>query len=110
MQKVTAVINEWTNELDHKGNYVSFTIDCSAGNSKWQIKHRFSDFENLNTYLKPNYGNLPSMPRKTFFPLKNRDDIDKRSQDLDFFVKGIIQRTDMFASSPFNEFFQIEKN
>lgn len=110
-QQLKACVKDWQHDTDHKGAYVAYNVHLEYGsNCKWVVKHRFSEFDNLNSVLKIHYGNLPALPKKTLFPVKSNDDINTRSNGLSYYVTELVKRSDVYANSNFNTFFDIEKN
>lgn len=50
------------------------------------------------------------MPGKTFFKLKEHADIEKRRVSLDYYLKNIIARPEIFNSDGLKQFLQLDKH
>ena len=57
------------------------------GQNKWTIEKRFSEFDDLYKNLCKLFGNVPKMPQKSFFKIKDHEGLKKRQEDLDKFIK-----------------------
>lgn len=54
--------------------------------------------------------NCPVPPSKSFFKMKSYDELNKRKQQLDQFLKQCVLRKDIVTSDSFRQFIEIEKN
>jgi len=59
---------------------------------KWTIEKRYKEFDELNKALKKVYGNLPELPQKTLFSLKQASDIEKRRVDIEKYLQVLSLR------------------
>ncbi|EGR33250.1 PX domain protein [Ichthyophthirius multifiliis] len=107
---IQASIIEWKQcELDN--TKIIYTIEVQKTNgTKWQLKKRYKEFDELNKNIKKLYANIPAMPGKTLFKIKDNSEIDKRKQGLDTFLKQIVQRPDIFHSEFLNQFLEIDQH
>lgn len=64
------------------------------------IFKRYSDFANLHQKLVKLFGAkmLPKFPPKIFFGNLKRENIDRRLQDLQKYLDGILSRVETFVS------------
>ena len=65
------------------GKDVVFYIVCvCSGRRKWQLDKRYNEFSELDVELRVKHANMPSLPPKTYFPLKLDQDIEDRRKLL----------------------------
>lgn len=62
-------------------------ISKKSGGEKWNIEKRFREFDDLQKSLKKVYGNLPNLPTKTMFSLKDSNDIERRRVELEKYLQ-----------------------
>lgn len=58
-------------------------------NEKYKLEKRFSEFDNLHKNLSKLFNNLPKLPSKTLLKLSKNEDLDKRREGLDQYIKVI---------------------
>mmetsp|Transcript_16997 Transcript_16997/g.14887 ORF Transcript_16997/g.14887 Transcript_16997/m.14887 type:complete len:91 (+) Transcript_16997:63-335(+) len=56
------------------------------GVDKWTLDKRYREFDDLLQALKKVYSNLPSLPGKTLFAIKEATDLEKRRAQLETFL------------------------
>lgn len=56
-------------------------------NEKYKLEKRFSEFDNLHKNLSKLFNNLPKLPSKTLLKLSKNEDLDKRREGLDQYIK-----------------------
>lgn len=93
-----------------KNNVVFYKmqIGFTKNNKSWYLDKRYSDFDTLNTQLKDFYPNMPELPAKTLFKLSNQAEIAQRMENLNKYMKALINRRDMRTSPVFRKFIAIE--
>jgi len=69
-----------------------------CGRQKWTLQKRFNEFSDINDALKDKHARMPVLPAKTYFPLKKSADIDDRAQQLNVYMKELVNRADMRSS------------
>lgn len=95
--------------LEGNKSVVYYIVEISKkGNEKWSIEKRFREFDDLNTALKKVYGNLPNLPGKTLFGMKEANEREKRRVELEKYLQTLILRTDTLSSEPLKRFLQVE--
>ena len=52
---------------------------------RWNLDKRYSEIDLLHKTLSKLYPNIPPMPGKTLFKIKNRDQLENRKKQLEFF-------------------------
>jgi len=77
---------------------------------KWILEKRYSEFFDLYNKLVKLVNNCPVPPSKSFFKMKSYDELTKRKNQLDQFLKQCVLRKDIVTSDIFREFIEIEKN
>lgn len=107
LKKVEVRINGSAEEPVNGKNVLFYQISCSNGSQDWTVKKRFSDFDKLAEELKKTHRNLPPMPGKTMFALKNKDDIERRRKGLEDFLKVVSERDDCYSKQEFIDFLNV---
>ena len=79
-------------------------------NTSWLVEKRYNDFVALQKKLQPNFADVPKLPGKTFFRVSDYQDIKKRKDGLQSFLKACIERKDIFANEDFKLFLELQKN
>lgn len=54
---------------------------------RYKLEKRFSEFDNLNKNLCKIFNNLPKLPGKTLLKLNRNEDLDRRREGLDQYLK-----------------------
>jgi hypothetical protein len=54
------------------------------------------------------YPNIPPIPRKTLFKIKNSDTLDNRKKQLELFIKECAKRKDIESNESFKNFLEID--
>ena len=67
---------------------VLYVIEIAKRTSeKYKLEKRFSEFDNLHKNLSKLFDNLPKLPGKTLLKLSKNDDLEKRREGLDQYLK-----------------------
>ena len=77
---------------------------------KWILDKRYSEIDLLHKTLSKLYPNIPPMPGKTLFKIKNRDALESRKKQLEFFLKECAKRKDIESNEYFKGFLEIDKH
>lgn len=103
-------ISEWKpSAIDP--NVIYYIVEILKYNQdKWTVEKRYSEFDDLNKNLKKMFVNLPSLPGKSLFKIKESEDINIRRQGLHEYLKALISRPDVFNSEPLKQFLQLDKH
>lgn len=97
--------------MDKKSvTFYELTIFNYFSKHKWTLEKRYSEFYDLYNNLAKLVNNCPVPPSKSFFKLKSLDELTKRKNQLDQFIKSCVVRKDIATSSIFRAFIEIEKN
>ena len=72
-----------------KNNVVFFKVIFGfiKGNKRWFLEKRYSEFDQLDKTLKDIYPNIPSLPGKTLFKIKDSASIENRRKVLNEYMK-----------------------
>ena len=54
---------------------------------RWILEKRYSEIDLLHKNISKLYPNIPPMPGKTLFKIKNREALENRKKQLEFFLK-----------------------
>ena len=67
---------------------VLYVIEIAKRTSeKYKLEKRFSEFDTLHKNLSKLFNNLPKLPSKTLLKLSKNEDLDKRREGLDQYLK-----------------------
>ena len=76
----------------------------------WILEKRYSEIDHLHKTLSKLYPNIPPMPGKTLFKVKDRDQLEKRKKQLETFLKECAKRKDIESNEYFKGFLEIDKH
>lgn len=109
MQKrqLDASITGWKLDYVSGKQKVFYDISINFSGNKWEVRKRFSEFDDLQRALQLHFSNLPLLPKKTLFKLKKPADIEKRKIKLEVYVREIIRREEFYANDNFINFFEV---
>ena len=77
---------------------------------RWYLDKRYSEIDLLHKTLAKLYPNIPPMPGKTLFKIKNRDQLENRKKQLEFFLRECAKRKDIESNGSFKAFLEIDKH
>lgn len=86
---------------------VFYNIEIAVEEQRWMVQKRYSELRDMHYYLKTVIGFLPEFPSKSFLKLKGEKDLDKRKRHLETWMKGLMERKDVFAIPSFITFFEV---
>ena len=113
---VTSTIEIKINEFGEKyidGKTVTFyKIEVYDNYSKesWFLDKRYSEIDLLHKTLTKLYPNIPPMPGKTLFKIKDRDQLERRKKQLETFLKECAKRKDIESNGAFKLFLELDKH
>jgi WD40 repeat protein len=113
---VASTIEISINEFGEKyidGKTVTFyKIEIYDNYSKesWFLDKRYSEIDLLHKTLSKLYPNIPPMPGKTLFKIKDRDQLEKRKKQLETFLKECAKRKDIESNETFKNFLELDKH
>ena len=73
---------------------------------RWILDKRYSEIDLLHKTLSKLYPNIPPMPGKTLFKIKNREALENRKKLLEVFLKECAKRKDIESNESFKNFFR----
>ena len=76
----------------------------------WILEKRYSEIDHLHKTLAKLYPNIPPMPGKTLFKVKDKAQLEKRKTQLETFLKECAKRKDIESNSSFKEFLELDKH
>ena len=106
-KKAEVQIPNYTKEYQGGKEVTFYIVHVQCGGNKWEFKRRYNEFATLRADLTETHGNIPNMPGKTLWGLKNADQFDKRRFGLENFLKKCVERQDFFSNSKFVEFMKV---
>ena len=77
---------------------------------RWILDKRYSEIDLLHKTLSKLYPNIPPMPGKTLFKIKNREALENRKKLLEVFLKECAKRKDIESNETFKNFLEIDKH
>ena len=77
---------------------------------RWELDKRYSEIDYLHKTLTKLYPNIPPMPGKTLFKIKNRDQLENRKKQLEFFLRECAKRKDIESNPNFKAFLEVDKH
>ena len=86
-----------------------YIVKVCSGHRKWKLDKRFNEFYELDAIVRQKHPNLPKLPAKTYFPLKNAVDIENRRKQLNVYLQEIVNRPDMRTNPGFRKFLEIDQ-
>ena len=87
-------INEFFEKYVEGKTVTFYKIEVYDNYSKetWVLEKRYSEIDFLHKTISKLYPNIPPMPGKTLFKVKDRDQLEKRKQQLETFLKECTNR------------------
>ena len=76
----------------------------------WFLEKRYSEIDQLHKTLAKLYPNIPPMPGKTLFKIKDRDQLEKRKKQLETFLRECAKRKDIESNTTFKTFLELDKH
>ena len=76
----------------------------------WILEKRYSEIDLLHKTISKLYPNIPPMPGKTLFKIKDRDQLEKRKKQLEVFLRECANRKDIVSNETFKGFLEIDKH
>jgi hypothetical protein len=75
------------------------------------VERTFNDFHKLSTDMKnSNYANVPDLPPKTLLQVKSEKDLQKRKEQLKFFLQIIFESRMLRNSREFIRFLSLDQH
>ena len=105
-------INEFFEKyIDNKTvTFYKLEIYDNFSKEKWELDKRYSEIDLLHKTLSKLYPNIPPMPGKTLFKIKNRDALENRKKQLELFLRECTKRKDIESNEYFKSFLEIDKH
>jgi len=75
---------------------------------KWEVDRRYREFNELHDSLKKTHANLPSLPGKSLFSLKDHNDLETRRAGLEKYLRTIITRQDIVNNEALKRFLHLD--
>ena len=107
LREITTEVRDFEDKYYQGKMKTFYIIVVRATGIKYSVSRRFNDFDLLNKHLKKEHGNLPVLPKKTFFPLKKPEEKLARCQALDSYLRGLVTRDDICSNSEFRLFMEV---
>ena len=90
--------------------FYKIQIYDNLSKESWTLDKRYSEIDFLHKTISKLYPNIPPMPGKTLFKIKNKDQLDKRKNLLEIFLRECINRKDIESNEAFKTFLEIDKH
>lgn len=86
-----------------------YKLQVVTNKDSWTVEKRFSQFDAMYQELLKMLTDVPPLPQKTYFKLTSHEGLVKRKQDLDFFVKALIQRPEILNNAALRSFLEVRR-
>ena len=114
--RVTSIIDIKINEFSEK--YVNdkivtfYKIEVYDISSKenWEVDKRYSEIDSLHKTISKLHPDIPPMPGKTFFKLKDKEKIEKRKKQLEFFLNECAKKSEILSNADFKKFLELDQH
>jgi WD40 repeat protein len=105
-------INEFFEKYVDGKTVTFYKIEVYDNFSKdtWYLEKRYSEIDLLHKTISKLYPNIPPMPGKTLFKIKDRDQLEKRKKQLETFLRECTNRKDIVSNESFKGFLEIDKH
>jgi WD40 repeat protein len=105
-------INEFGEKYIDGKTVTFYKIEIYDNYSKesWFLEKRYSEIDLLHKTLSKLYPNIPPMPGKTLFKIKDREQLEKRKKQLETFLKECAKRKDIESNETFKNFLELDKH
>ena len=105
-------INEFFEKYVEGKTVTFYKIEVYDNYSKetWVLEKRYSEIDFLHKTISKLYPNIPPMPGKTLFKVKDRDQLEKRKKQLETFLIECTNRKDIVSNESFKGFLEIDKH
>ena len=90
--------------------FYKIQIYDNLSKESWILDKRYSEIDSLHKTISKLYPNIPPMPGKTLFKIKNKEQLDKRKNLLEIFLRECINRKDIESNEAFKYFLEIDKH
>lgn len=88
--------------------FIKYTIIIETTKNDWEIKKRYTDFDNLhNDLIKSNIKNLPKLPSKAIFMSANI--IEERKILFEKYLNSLLAREDIYSLDQIFDFIELKK-
>jgi WD40 repeat protein len=105
-------INEFFEKYVEGKTVTFYKIEIYDNFSKetWYLDKRYSEIDSLHKTISKLYPNIPPMPGKTLFKIKDRDQLEKRKKQLETFLRECANRKDILSNLTFKIFLELDKH
>jgi WD40 repeat protein len=107
-QTASVVITKYEPGYSNGKEVTFFVLSVKLGEEHWELKKRYTEFHDLNQNLHDSHVKLPHFPAKSFFILKKQEDLDKRRDDLEKYIKDISGRLEFYSEPLFIDFMELK--
>jgi WD40 repeat protein len=76
----------------------------------WVLDKRYSEIDFLHKTISKLYPNIPPMPGKTLFKIKDKVKLENRKNQLETFLRECSNRKDIISNDSFKTFLEIDKH
>jgi hypothetical protein len=94
---------------DETKPYVNYHISCTKGVYRWEVTHRFSDFEKLEKDLSSRKHN-GKLPPKIYFGNLSVSQIEKRMKSLQAYLDALLSDITILDDEHLDKFLEIKRH
>lgn len=110
--QLSVAINTFETKIDRTEEVVFFKIDLYSNITKneWSVFHKYNDFYELNLIFKKYYVKAPYFPGQSITRLSNISELTHRKENLQKYLKDVINRPDLLTSVYCIKFLKLENH
>ncbi len=90
--------------------FYEIEITSHITQKSWTLQRRYNEFKTLHSLLSKIFINLPSIPGPSIFKITSEEQLNKRKNELQLFLRECVQRKNIFLNTEFRQFLELEKN
>lgn len=109
LKELTVTIPEFKGIEEDGRTVVYYTVKSTIEDSSWELKKRYTEFDELNDELRKTLNSLPVLPGKTIFPMKKAEDLEKRRAGLERYMKELVAKYEIYSVDYFINFLNLDE-
>ena len=90
--------------------FYKIEIYDNLSKQNWSLEKRYSEIDFLHKTISKLYPNIPPMPGKTLFKIKDKAKLENRKNQLETFLRECANRKDIISNDSFKGFLEIDKH
>ncbi len=90
--------------------FYNIEVANNFSKTKWSILKRYNDFKDVHAAITKLYPSCPSIPGKSFFKVSGLEELNKRKNHLEQFLKDCLFRKDIMNNEDFRSFIEVSRH